>query len=132
MQAASKDIELIYRMEENIPGGLIGDPVRLSQILSNLISNAIKFTPEGKVELNIYEESRTDHIIQLRFFVSDTGIGIPQDKVDGLFESFHQLDSSTTRKYGGTGLGLAIVKKLIEIMGGSIKVRSTEGKGRCF
>jgi signal transduction histidine kinase/DNA-binding response OmpR family regulator len=132
-KAAQSGLELIYRMEENVPAQIVGDQLRLKQVLTNLVSNAIKFTRRG--EVFIYVRSRNELVegkIQLEFEVSDTGIGIPADKVDRLFKSFSQVDSSTTRKYGGTGLGLAISEKLVRLMGGNIRVESEENKGSKF
>jgi CheY-like chemotaxis protein len=111
---------------------LRGDPVRLRQILINLLNNAIKFTHTGEVSLKVTIESESLQNVVLRFSVQDTGIGIPRERVNMLFESFSQADSSTTRKYGGTGLGLSISKKLAELMGGKIGVNSQEGVGSEF
>jgi len=111
---------------------LRGDPGRLRQILSNLVSNAIKFTQAGEVAVRVTLESEKTDSVLLRFSVRDTGIGIPQDKIGILFEKFTQADTSTTRKYGGTGLGLAICKQLAELMGGEVSVVSEEGKGSEF
>lgn len=128
----NKNIDLIVDVEKNIPHGIIGDPVRLNQILSNLLSNAIKFTSEGSIELIISEISRSNNEITLSFVVRDTGIGIPEDKQDIIFESFKQATDDTTRKYGGTGLGLSISKKLVELLGGSLNVDSKQDEGSTF
>lgn len=137
-QVANKNLELVYFIEENVPQMVVGDFNRLRQILLNLVGNAIKFT--GKGEVGIYVEvssmqtipdgNRTDY--ELKFRVRDTGIGIPQNKIDRLFQSFSQVDASTTRKYGGTGLGLVISKRLSELMGGGMWVESEEGIGSNF
>ena len=139
LQAADKDIEIITRthLNHNINSSRIGDPGRLQQIILNLISNALKFTDAGEItitlsdgsEKNKDEDSETDNII---ISVSDTGIGIPKEKLETIFSSFTQADTSTTRKYGGTGLGLTICKHLSQMMGGNISVESEEGKGSCF
>lgn len=130
--AYSKGIELSCRIEPTIPNNLQGDPTRLSQILFNLIGNAIKFTDRGGVSLDISSIATTDRQTTLYFQVQDTGIGIDSDSQDKIFQSFSQADSSTTRQYGGTGLGLAISKRLIEMMGGEIGVISAPGAGSIF
>jgi len=145
--AHEKGLELIARIEPQVPTALIGDPLRLTQILTNLLSNAIKFTSAGQVLLSVAvaqpstEEgvsgvSTTDSADAnrswLHFTVSDTGIGIPQTRLQTIFDSFAQADSSTTRRFGGAGLGLAIVKRLVELQGGSIWVESEVGKGSTF
>ncbi|MDP4090240.1 MAG: histidine kinase N-terminal 7TM domain-containing protein [Bacillota bacterium] len=125
-------IRFTYQIEEAVPEVISGDFVKLRQILVNLLSNAFKFTEEGRIEVSVGLINNSDTEAFLGFTVSDTGIGIPEDKISGLFESFHQLDSSTTRKYGGTGLGLSIVKKLLVLMGGSIRVESKVDAGSSF
>ena len=130
--AYSKGIELSCRIEPTIPNNLQGDPTRLSQILFNLIGNAIKFTDRGGVSLDIGAIATTDRQTTLYFQVQDTGIGIDSDSQNKIFQSFSQADSSTTRQYGGTGLGLAISKRLIEMMGGEIGVISAPGAGSIF
>ncbi|MBP9926160.1 MAG: response regulator [Cyclobacteriaceae bacterium] len=132
VQASEKGIRLSYILAKDANKIFVGDPVRLSQILINLISNAIKFTHAGsiKVEVKVDKVKGTSH--SLRFSISDTGIGIPKDKLQTIFESFSQADASVTRKYGGTGLGLTIVKQLVELQAGSIDVVSKENEGSTF
>jgi PAS domain S-box-containing protein len=131
-QAAEKDIELINFVRYDVPTALKGDPGRLRQVLSNLISNALKFTAAGEVVLRVKVVEQNPAVAMLRFEVSDTGIGIPKEGIDHLFNPFTQADASTTRKYGGTGLGLAICKKFVALMGGEIGVDSDMGKGSNF
>jgi len=136
-KATGKGIRIAFAPLSNIPATLIGDSQRLTQIFINLVGNAIKFTEQGEIILGVETiQERTDFAdrenIELRFFVRDTGIGIPPDKVDLIFEMFTQADSSTTRKYGGTGLGLHISKRFVELMGGRIWVESEVGKGSTF
>src|SRR6185369_16765104 len=123
-QVVEKKIELQYELDENANQIFIGDPVRLNQILLNLISNAIKFTHSGSISIRCHVKKKENKKHLLTFEVQDTGIGIPKDKLDTIFESFSQADASVTRKYGGTGLGLTIVKELVEIQHGSIRVES--------
>ncbi|MET3549835.1 signal transduction histidine kinase [Paenibacillus favisporus] len=133
MEAGKKDLELVYFIDEAIPPIIYGDMARLRQVLINLISNAVKFTHQGGVYLMVsLRERAEDGSLMIEFAVKDTGIGITPDKQNRLFQPFSQLDSSMTRKYGGTGLGLAICKSLVEMMGGSIHVESTEEKGATF
>ncbi|MGF6310915.1 PAS domain S-box-containing protein [Bradyrhizobium sp. i1.8.4] len=130
--ASKKHLELTVETDRRIPQFVCGDESRLRQVLLNLLNNAIKFTPSGHVALTVeHIESRSDGE-RLRFTVSDTGIGIPDDKLHRLFQRFSQVDGSTSREYGGTGLGLAICKRLIGLMGGEIGVESTVGKGSIF
>ncbi|MCG8615723.1 MAG: ATP-binding protein [Desulfobacterales bacterium] len=119
-------------LDDDVPMMLRGDPVRLRQIIMNFCGNAVKFTEEGKIVIRVSLESASQSDAVLKFTVSDTGIGIPEDRIDGLFQSFSQMDSSMTRHYGGTGLGLAISKQLAELMGGDIGVRSRENRGSAF
>jgi len=131
-QASEKKIDLNYDLNEEANKIFIGDPVRLNQILLNLISNAIKFTHHGTITVNCFVKKKEAKRSILTFEVIDTGIGIPKDKLQTIFESFSQADASVTRKYGGTGLGLTIVKQLVELQHGSIEVKSEEGKGSTF
>lgn len=127
-----KDLEFAVDIPRDIPDQLIGDPLRLRQVIINLLGNAFKFTEHGEIVLRISRQSRSNGEIELLFAVTDTGIGIPKDQLDSLFEAFVQADSSTTRAYGGTGLGLAISKRLTERMGGQISVKSQPGTGSTF
>ncbi len=131
-RAVDKGIDLLYFVEPEIPQYIIGDPTRLRQILLNLVNNAIKFTHHGEVYVRVKLLSQGLRTIELQFDVKDTGIGIPKEKSDKLFQAFSQVDASTTRKYGGTGLGLAISKRLAELMNGTIGVESEEGVGSTF
>jgi PAS domain S-box-containing protein len=129
MVAHDKGLELACQVMTDVPRDLVGDPHRLRQILLNLLGNALKFTMSGEVVLRVQNDPDAQQPGVLLFSVSDTGIGIPADKLDVIFESFTQADSSTTRQYGGTGLGLTISKRLVELMGGRIWVTSTVGQG---
>ncbi|MEM6910940.1 MAG: response regulator [Verrucomicrobiota bacterium] len=129
--AADQEIELAYLVEENVPQEVLGDVTRMRQVLVNLIGNAVKFTHEGEVFVHIQRQGEGESS-QLVLNVRDTGIGIPPERVEQLFEPFTQVDASTTRHYGGTGLGLAICKRLAEAMGGSIEIESEEGEGSTF
>lgn len=131
-KAKEKGIELKLEIDKRIPETVKGDPTRLAQILNNLISNAVKFTEKGYVKMAISNQGIDKNGIKLGFTVKDTGIGIPAEKLDSIFESFSQASSATTRKYGGTGLGLAITKKLLDLFGSNIQVLSTEGEGTTF
>ncbi len=130
--AQDKGLELIVGIHPDVPPLFRGDPGRLQQILTNLVSNAIKFTDQGEVVIRATLEHQDPQRADVQFAVSDTGVGIPQDRLNRLFTPFSQVDASTTRKYGGTGLGLAISKRLVEIMDGQIGVSSEEGKGSVF
>lgn len=132
IKAEEKSIELLFSIPTNIPTALIGDPLRLGQILTNLVSNSVKFTDSGEVVVYVDLLSETEKDIELIFTVKDTGIGMTEKQAGQLFQSFTQADSSTTRKYGGTGLGLTISKKLTEMMGGKINVESTPNIGSIF
>jgi len=131
-KVGEKDIELIYHIHPDVSLLLQGDPDRLRQILINLIGNAVKFTDHGEILVEVTIDNDTEEFIIVRFTVRDTGIGIPEDRVDQLFNLFSQLDSSTKRKYGGSGLGLAISKLLVGLMNGNIEVESELGKGSTF
>jgi PAS domain S-box-containing protein len=131
-RAWEKRIELGCLIDENAPEGIVGDASRLRQVLLNLLSNAVKFTEEGEVVVHVDAEAAARGHVRLELAVRDTGIGIPQDRMDRLFTSFSQVDASTTRRYGGTGLGLAISKRLVELMGGTIRAESEEGEGSTF
>jgi CheY-like chemotaxis protein len=131
-KAYDKGLEFGCMVHHEVPSLLCGDPGRLRQILINLVENAIKFTDEGEVTIQVALRDEDVTHATVRFAVRDTGIGIPQDRMELLFESFSQIDSSTTRKYGGTGLGLSISKRLAEMMGGKIGVESNEGEGSEF
>ena len=131
-KAEQKNIQLIFEIEPNIPRTLIGDPLRISQILNNLVGNAIKFTEQGNVTLRAKQTQLTDTLSTLSFSVTDSGIGMSTEQMQKLFAPFSQADSSSTRKYGGTGLGLMISKKLIEQMGGEIQLHSALHQGSVF
>ncbi len=132
LKASEKGLGLYCDIDRDVPTIVVGDVTRLKQIILNLVSNAIKFTAVGEILLKIKKIKNKDNIIILQFDVSDTGIGIPDDKRSRLFNAFSQVDASHTRKYGGTGLGLAISKKLTELMGGTIWVESEVNKGSVF
>ena len=127
-----KPVSLSHRVPPQVPERLEGDPVRLRQLLVNLLHNAVKFTERGRVEMNVAVLDETAGVLWLRFEVVDTGIGIPSDKLDSVFDAFIQGDASTTRRHGGSGLGLAIVKDLAELMGGEVGVESRLGEGSTF
>ncbi len=129
VKAQSKGVELACQIHPDVPDFLLGDPVRLNQVIINLVGNAIKFTEQGEVVLEVKAQSVTDDDVVLQFMVRDTGIGIPADKVALVFEAFTQADASTTRKFGGTGLGLTISSRLVSLMGGKVHVESELGKG---
>ncbi len=132
LKAQEKGIELLFKVPPSCPVYLIGDQLRLGQVLINLANNAIKFTDQGQIVVSVEEVSRNDEKVELLFKVSDTGIGMTQEQQDNLFRSFTQADSSTTRKYGGTGLGLTISKRLVNMMGGDFQVHSKSGVGSTF
>lgn len=131
-KSTEKNIRLSSRIDPAIPDYLIGDPTRLNQILLNLVSNAIKFTESGEIKIIIELLNETAETVELAFLVKDTGIGIPPEKLDSIFEGFTQATNETTRKYGGTGLGLTIVKQLVEQQGGTVLVESEVGIGSTF
>ena len=130
--AREKSLDLVLLMDTDVPHCLVGDAKRLRQILTNLVGNAIKFTHKGSVILHISIDAEDGERSTLRFQVRDSGIGIPADRLDHIFEPFAQADSSTTRYYGGTGLGLAVARQLVELMGGHLGVESVEGEGTTF
>ncbi len=132
LKCDQKGLELTCRIPAEVPLWLEGDPGRLRQIVVNLVGNAVKFTDQGEVCVSVGVQSRTAEGVSLHFAVTDTGIGIPPEKVRQIFEAFEQADHSTTRLYGGTGLGLAIVGKLTSMMGGNIWVESEVGRGSTF
>jgi two-component system sensor histidine kinase/response regulator len=132
LQAADKDLELSCEFDENVPEWIVADEVRLKQILINLIGNALKFTHRGEIRIKVAVVSTAADEADLRFSVTDTGIGIPAHKLAAIFSPFTQADSSTARKYGGTGLGLTISRRLAEMMGGRLWAESTEGVGSAF
>ena len=132
LRAREKGIEFVISIDNRIPRILKGDPLRLGQILLNLANNAVKFTDRGEILVEVTAESFFDSKAVIKFSVSDTGIGLKEEEMERLFQPFMQADSSTTRKFGGTGLGLAISKRLVEIMNGSIGVKSEYGKGSVF
>jgi signal transduction histidine kinase/CheY-like chemotaxis protein/HAMP domain-containing protein/CHASE3 domain sensor protein len=132
LKAEDKGLELMFDIPSNLPTALIGDPLRLGQILTNLGNNAVKFTDKGEVVIGVKVLKQDEDSVELHFLVSDTGLGISQEEKKKLFQSFSQVDTSVTRKFGGTGLGLAISKQLTKLMDGKIWVDSEEGKGSCF
>jgi PAS domain S-box-containing protein len=131
-RAQQKGIELACHVDSDVPDTLIGDPLRLRQVVVNLAGNAIKFTEHGEVVLRVGPESQDNGSVQLKFSLRDTGIGIAPEKLSVIFEAFSQADSSTTRRYGGTGLGLTISAQLVELMGGKMSVESRPGEGSTF
>ncbi|MBN1824635.1 MAG: response regulator [Candidatus Eisenbacteria bacterium] len=132
LRAEAKGVELVYRVSPRVPDELIGDAGRIRQILVNLVGNAVKFTERGEVVVDIDRCDSPPEEVELRFRVSDTGIGIPKEKIGSIFSAFEQADGSTTRNYGGTGLGLTITRSLVRMMGGDITVESEPGKGSVF
>ncbi|MBS0202538.1 MAG: response regulator [Planctomycetes bacterium] len=132
LRAAEKGLEIACRIAPEIPDHLLGDPGRIQQILVNLLGNAVKFTETGEIFVNVIAESISSTRVRLRFAVSDTGIGIPSDKLEQIFRPFEQAESSTTRRFGGTGLGLTISRQLVEMMQGRIWVESEFGRGSTF
>ncbi|MDF2434089.1 MAG: hypothetical protein JWP44_3720, partial [Mucilaginibacter sp.] len=127
--AARKQLDLLYEIDRQIPINLIGDKLRIRQILLNLVNNAIKFTSRGQVLIEITLIEKNDHVLNVGFSIKDTGIGIADDKLQRLFKAFSQVDASITRQHGGTGLGLVICERLVELMGGRIAIESEPGKG---
>ncbi len=132
MKAHEKGLELFYRISTDVPDRLLGDPLRLRQVLLNLVDNAIKFTEKGEVAVFVAVRSLTEYEVYLHFSVVDTGIGIPKEKHRSIFGAYNQASSETMRRYGGTGLGLAVSAQLVDLMGGRIKVKSQPAKGSRF
>ena len=132
LRAHQKDLELNWRVHSDVPDVVLGDPGRLRQILVNLVGNAVKFTEQGEVTVQVHRESEVEGRAQLHFSVRDTGIGIPPEKQAAIFEPFTQADGSTARRHGGTGLGLTISRRLVDMMEGRIWVESTPGFGSTF
>jgi two-component system sensor histidine kinase/response regulator len=128
----AKGLELVFEVAPDVPPNLVGDSLRLGQVLLNYANNSVKFTAKGEIVISVRASARTDTDVLLHFRVRDTGIGLSREQVNRLFQSFSQADSSTTRKFGGSGLGLAISKKLAELMGGEVGVESEYGKGSTF
>jgi signal transduction histidine kinase/CheY-like chemotaxis protein/ligand-binding sensor domain-containing protein len=132
-KAAQAGLDLVYQIDSSIPAQIVGDQLRLRQVLLNLVSNALKFTAKGEIFLSVdLVKTELNGQMEIKFAVKDSGIGIPSEKLERLFKSFSQVDSSTTRKYGGTGLGLVIADKLVALMGGSFVVASKENEGSTF
>ena len=131
-KAHEKRLELLIEPLDQVPASLVGDPLRLGQVLTNLCSNAIKFSDSGEIIISAKQLEQADGRVTLRFSVRDRGIGMSADQIGRLFQPFSQADSSTTRKYGGTGLGLAICRQLVALMGGEISVTSEPGQGSEF
>ncbi|MGQ0528420.1 MAG: response regulator [Panacagrimonas sp.] len=132
LRAAEKGLELLFAVEPGLNAQLVGDPLRLGQVLLNLTGNAVKFTEAGQIVVRVKTAKKGRDFVRLRFEVADTGIGLTPEQIEKLFESFSQADTSTTRRYGGTGLGLAISQRLVDLMDGEISVESTPGKGSSF
>ena len=130
--AHQEGLTFTWWLDPVLPTHVYGDALRISQVLTNLIGNALKFTEEGEVRLTIEVAARLEHMVDVRFTVEDSGIGIDEDQLSRLFESFTQADTSTTRKYGGAGLGLAICHELVDLMHGDLTVTSSVGSGSAF
>jgi two-component system sensor histidine kinase/response regulator len=131
-KATNKGLELVFDIGKGTPNYLVGDPLRIGQIMVNYSNNAVKFTETGEIVIGIRVVEETDENVLMRFSVRDTGIGLTEEQIGKLFQSFQQADNSTSRKFGGTGLGLAISKKLANLMGGDVGVESEYGKGSTF
>jgi two-component system sensor histidine kinase/response regulator len=131
-EVSNKALTLLLRYQAGAPSMLLGDAVRVRQVLTNLVGNAVKFTEQGKIEVSVECPAWTASDAMMRVEVKDTGIGIAPDKLELIFEKFTQADGSMTRRYGGTGLGLSIVKQLVDLMGGAITVKSELGQGSIF
>ena len=131
-KTSAKGLELIFDIDKNVPRYLIGDPLRMGQILINYCNNAVKFTEQGEIDIVVRLQEETDEDVLIYCAVRDTGTGLTEEQIGRLFQRFVQADASTTREFGGTGLGLAISKKLAELMGGEVGVSSEPGKGSTF
>ncbi len=131
-KAAAKRLELVCHVRPEVPATLVGDPLRVGQVLMNFATNAVKFTERGEVNIVVGKVEQNGSMALLRFEVRDTGIGLTPEQMASLFQSFQQADAATTRQYGGTGLGLAISKRLTELMGGEVGVKSVRGQGSTF
>ena len=131
-KAEDKGLKFVFNIHSSVPKIVLGDSLRLHQILTNLIGNAIKFTESGMVSINAFAEKGKDHTVEITFIVKDTGIGIPEEKIQSIFERFSQANNETSRRYGGSGLGLTIVKGLIDLQGGTIDIQSKQGEGSAF
>jgi signal transduction histidine kinase/ActR/RegA family two-component response regulator len=132
LKSEQQGVVLVQKIDESLPASLVGDPTRIRQVIVNLVSNALKFTDQGEVKINVDVVNVDRNNVDVKISVSDTGIGIPETAQKTLFNAFTQADGSTTRKYGGTGLGLAIVSQLVDMMGGTLGVDSVEGEGSRF
>ena len=132
LRAHTAGLELAWHVAPDVPDLISADAVRLRQVIVNLVSNGIKFTENGEVVVSVELVRMRQEDVELQFSVRDTGIGIPPDRIEAVFEAFQQADSSTTRKYGGTGLGLAIMARLVELMKGQVRVESEPGLGSTF
>ena len=130
--AHKKGLEVIVSVAPNVPARVVGDPTRVRQVISNLVGNAVKFTAQGDISIDVSVEERATASVLLRFAVRDTGIGIPASRQSAIFEAFSQADDSTTRRFGGTGLGLTICAHLVQMMSGQVWLDSVEGEGSCF
>ena len=131
-KAFEKGLELLFSLPRNTADKFYGDPLRLGQVIINLVNNSVKFTESGEISVSVKSLQQQDSRIELQFSVVDTGIGMSNEQISNLFKAFTQADGSTTRKYGGTGLGLSISRRLVELMGGELKVESSLGEGSCF
>ena len=132
IKTQEKGLELLFKTDPSVPTALVGDPLRLGQILINLSNNAVKFTDAGEIVISTELVKKDKAQVTLKFSVQDTGVGMTSEQAAKLFQPFMQADTSTTRKYGGTGLGLTISKRLAEMMGGEIWVESEQGRGSIF
>jgi len=132
IKAQDKRLELVSKVDSSVPTSVIGDPTRLRQVLTNLVGNALKFTEQGEIVVEVRKEAESDDCGVFHFSIRDTGVGIPHEKQQMIFDAFSQADSSPARKFGGTGLGLAISKRLVGEMGGQIWVESKIGSGSSF